>query len=160
MNNREQQTAEFEQWIADVRELESKGETFWDRPLGEGKWTVREMVSHIVEWDRYSYENAIAKLLAGEATTLVPEGNETFDSFNARAAEIGRARSAVELTADAIAWRKKLSEGFRALSDEEFSRTYLYSNGEKFQPAAYMRDFAQHDRHHLAQVSALENEIG
>lgn len=157
MNNREKQAADFEQWIADVKELESKGEDFWDRPLGEGKWTVREMVAHIVAWDRYSYENAIVKLLAGQETTLVPEGNETFDSFNARAAETGRARSAVELTADAIAWRKKLSDGFRALSDEEFSRTYRYSNGENFQAAGYMRDFAEHDRHHLAQVKALEN---
>ncbi len=157
MDNREALTAEFEQWIEDVRELESKGETFWDRPLGKGKWTVREMVSHIVEWDRYSHENGIAKLLAGEATTLVPEENETFDSFNARAAAAGRARSAAELTADAIAWRKKLSEGFRSLSDEDFSRTYRYPNGEKFQPAGYMRDFTRHDRHHLAQVQALEN---
>lgn len=156
MSNREQLTQEFGQWIEEVKELETRGEAFWDQPLGEGKWTVREMVSHMVEWDRYSYENGVQKVLLGEETTFERQDD---DAFNAQAAELGRQCSAAELTADAVAIREQLIQAYRKLSDEDFAKTYTQANGEKFQATEQLGGFTWHDRHHMAQVNALEKAI-
>jgi len=153
MSNREQLTQEFGQWIEEVKKLETRGEKFWDQPLGEGKWTVREMVSHMVEWDRYSYENGVQKVLLGEETTFKRQDD---DLFNAKAAERGKERSAAELTADAIEIRQQLIEAYWKLSDEDFAKTYTQANGEKFQATEQISGFTWHDRHHMAQVNALE----
>lgn len=136
MSNREQSMQEFGQWIEEVKELETRGEKFWDQPLGEGKWTVREMVSHMVEWDRYSYENGVQKVLLGEQTTFERQDD---DAFNAKAAE---------LTADAVAIREQLIQAYRKLSDEDFAKSYTQANGEKFQATEQLGGFTWHDRHH------------
>ncbi|GGO02812.1 DinB family protein [Saccharibacillus kuerlensis] len=152
-SNREKLLDDFGQWIGEVREMESKGEAFWDRPLGEGKWTIREMVAHIVEWDCYFYEYAVKKTTVGDTPAIKPMDDE---EFNAKAAAVGKMMSAGELTARAFSVRTALLEAIGNMSEERYLQVFTQPNGQKFQAEQYLQDFIWHDRHHLTQVKELE----
>lgn len=47
---------QFEEWnhyAASIQDLD------WNEPLEEGKWTIHDIVCHIMLWDKYFLEAAI-----------------------------------------------------------------------------------------------------
>jgi uncharacterized damage-inducible protein DinB len=43
----------FEKWISFTQSMQKLPEEIWDSSLEEGKWTVRDIVSHMMLWDKY-----------------------------------------------------------------------------------------------------------
>ncbi|CAM3622853.1 MULTISPECIES: DinB family protein [Saccharibacillus] len=152
MGEREQRLQEYGQWIETMRALERKRESFWDRALGEGKWTLREMVAHIVEWDCHFYGNAVKKTAEGEATTLK---RQNVDLFNAKASAAGLMLSGAELAARAVAVRELLMRTVGGMPEETYRRIAVQPDGLTFQPESFLRDSIRHDRHHLKQLGTL-----
>lgn len=47
---------EFKTFIDFVQELKTIDEEHWNSPISEGKWSLKDVISHIMLWDKYFYE--------------------------------------------------------------------------------------------------------
>lgn len=50
MNEKSRLLEEFKEWIRFVSEIR---EMDWQITIAEGKWSVQDIVSHILLWDKY-----------------------------------------------------------------------------------------------------------
>lgn len=53
MNDKQQLLNEYSEWIGKVKEFGDLEEGYWNSPIADGKWTVRDVVCHIMRWDEY-----------------------------------------------------------------------------------------------------------
>ncbi|MMZ46301.1 hypothetical protein [Paenibacillus polymyxa] len=60
MNEKSQLLEEFKEWIRFVSEIR---EMDWQIKIAEDKWSVHDIVSHILLWDKYFFEAAINPIL-------------------------------------------------------------------------------------------------
>ena len=144
---------QFGEWITYVKELAAYDEAFWNQPIAANKWTVRELVSHMLLWDKYFNEGAIERIAQGEALTLQ---HLDFDAFNANAKVYGRETSVKELISQAIQYRTQIIHHIALLSEAQYVEVYQDGDGNPFAVEHYLRDFYDHDQHHLQQMKALE----
>ncbi|MDO3411068.1 DinB family protein [Saccharibacillus sp. CPCC 101409] len=156
MTQKERLLQEFAQWSGYVRRMSELGEDFWDLPLGEGKWTVREMTAHMLEWDCYFYEHAVQKAARERTVTLA---KPDFDAFNAKAAVCGKMLPVYELAARTISAREAIIGTIRAMPDDVYLDVHPQIGGGEFRLEQYLRDFLRHDRHHTAQLDAVKSRV-
>lgn len=135
--------AQFREWIGYVQELEPLD---WEKPIEEGKWSVHGLVSHLMGWDKYFWEEAIQPISQDQPVTLQ---ELDFDVFNRESVEFGRSKPKSELTQLAVHYRQMIIETIEGLDEERFSRTY----GD-FTVESYLHDFIWHDHHHRSQIEA------
>lgn len=149
---KEQLLQQFGQWTAFVTDLEKYDERFWNQSLGAGKWSVRQVVAHILRWDDYFYEESIAKL--SEASPLTVKHLD-YDEFNELAKTYGKATSIAVLTAQAVQSRMRILDKIASLTDEQYAATYTDADGHPFEVEQYMKDFIWHDQHHIQPIQRL-----
>jgi hypothetical protein len=139
----------FEEWISFTRSIQNLNEEVWDSSIEVGKWTIRDIISHIMQWDKYFYEEAIVKILADQPLTLI---HLDYDDFNSKAITYGRTIRTDELIENAILSRKRIIDCIRTLSDEAIGRNYVDGDGNIFIIPQYLKDFIWHDQHHMVQL--------
>ncbi|MCJ7839784.1 DinB family protein [Lederbergia sp. NSJ-179] len=151
MIDNEKQTLlkEFKQWPIFVGQLDP---AIWDKPVGEGKWAVRDVVSHILLWDQYFYEEAIKPISEDQPLTV---RHLDFDTFNQNAREFAKSKTDDELINLTRANREQIVNAIREQSDENFEKVYQDAEGHPFAVKNYLRDFIWHDQHHRKQIEAL-----
>jgi hypothetical protein len=97
-------------------------------------------------WDKYFFEAAIDPILNNNPLTLE---HLDYDSFNKEAIEYGRTKTKDELIHLTVQYRNLILESIESLSDEKFTREYVYG---KFTFMSYLKDFVEHDQHHMRQI--------
>lgn len=152
-HNHDELMKEFSTWIEDVKRLELLGEDFWNQPIAEGKWMVREVIAHIAKWDEAFHDIAIRPMVEGE--TLRLQADYDFNTFNAESAEYGRRTSITQIAQDAISYREAILNLLGQLDETGLNREYKDEQGRPFTVEAYLKDFIWHDRHHMAQIQQL-----
>lgn len=156
MNEKEQLLEQYSEWIDYVRVLKELDESLWNQSLGEGKWLVRDVVSHIMKWDEYFLEGAILKISRGEELTVK---HLNYDTFNEQAKTYGRTLSIQELVEQTLTYRQNIIDNIKSLSDEQYAAEYVDADGHPFQVPVFIRDFIWHDQHHMKQMkSILDNQ--
>jgi hypothetical protein len=85
---------EFNQWVVFVQLLKTQSDELWYLSLDEGKWSIREVVSHIMNWDKYFLEEAINKITTKSIVTVK---HINFDEFNNKAKIYGKSTSISEI---------------------------------------------------------------
>jgi len=148
-----QEYNDFTGFIDSLCKLE---DTYWDTPIAEGKWTVKDIVCHIMLWDKYFYEEAISRIKLNEALTLK---NLDFNKFNANAIQYAKSRTKQEICTEFVEHRSNIISAISGLSDEDYLRTYVDGDGEKFSIRSYLQDFIPHDKHHKKQVEEFIKSI-
>lgn len=126
-------------WVHSLHEL---SEEKWRQPIGENKWTVAEIISHLSAWDEYIIEHRIA--IQNEDFPISPD----VEMFNASAAEYARNHSKESILNEFAKNRQKLIECIENL-DERKLTTPFYRNLSIFQ---YLGGFIEHDLHHQKQI--------
>nr|WP_255570653.1 DinB family protein [Cohnella sp. CFH 77786] len=144
----------FEDFIAYVRSLASLTEEKQRKPLGEGKWSVRDVIAHMWKWDEFFWEHAIQPLTQGKPLTY---HHLDFNSFNENAKIACSSLDWQYLTEQAAAARERLVAAIRSVPPSEYDREYPDADGRPFSLAAYLLDFAEHDTHHRKQI---DNVLG
>ena len=142
---------EFGSWPEFVDRIEP---SVWHQPVGEGKWAVRDVVSHILLWDQYFYERAIEPIAEGRPLTVK---QPDFDLFNQEARKFAETKSDQELAGLAKEIRRRIIIAIQEQPDEIFNKTYRNGQAMAFVTKDYLNDFIWHDRHHMKQVSDLAN---
>ncbi|AWB44757.1 DinB family protein [Paenibacillus sp. CAA11] len=136
----------FEQWALFCEDLKGLNEAQWASSLEPGKWSIKDIVAHMMRWDKYFYDTAIAKIAAGEGLTLQ---HLKYDDFNKEAVDYAANVSTDELIQQAIDIRMKIIHEISVMPEEVIARKYTDADGNEFNIPQYLQDFIWHDRHHM-----------
>lgn len=136
-------------FVASICGLEDQ---YWDTPIAVGKWTVKDMLCHIMLWDKYFYEEAIEKIKLGEPLTVK---HQDFNPFNAQAIRYAKSRTKLEIYDQFVEYRTKIIRAISGLQEEEYLRNYVDGDGKRFSIRSYLRGFIPHDKKHKQQIQSF-----
>ncbi|MNO29846.1 DinB superfamily protein [compost metagenome] len=145
----EQLVSEFQSLIPYIQSLATLEEVDWETPIAAGKWTLKEMLCHITQWDKYFYEEAFAKVQAGQPVTA---RQQNFDEFNARAIEYAKSLTKQAAIGQFVLYRTKILDSIADVSSEQFVKVYPDGEGNPFSIREHLSDFIPHDKHHKRQM--------
>ncbi|AOZ94127.1 DinB family protein [Paenibacillus crassostreae] len=140
---------QFSEWLNYVKKLETYDENVWKKEIAKDKWSLRELVSHIMLWDKYFFEDAIEKIYKNELLTLQ---HLDFDEFNESAKEYGKQTSIQTIVEQSIHYREQIINHIVMIPEEMISECYVDEDGKIFDILQYLRDFIDHDQHHMSQM--------
>jgi uncharacterized damage-inducible protein DinB len=152
MTNRAQLVDEFAHLITFVNTLRQLDDSVWTTPIAQGKWSTRDVVAHIMLWDKYFLEEAIAPIAARQPLTL---HHLDYDEFNRKAVEYAGTKDKMAIIDLTIRYRSEILEHVRQLTDEEWAEVHLDGDGHPFAFDHYVPDFIAHDEHHMKQLQAF-----
>lgn len=147
---------EFKSFTSYVRELDSLSEQVWNMPIAEGKWTLKDVIAHMMLWDQYFYEEAIYKIKHDEPLTVK---HLNFDEFNANAMEYSKTRSKKIIVEQFIEKRMNIIHDITGLNEDEYTREYKDGDKKKFSIKKYVRAFISHDKHHKKQIEVFKKTL-
>ncbi|MFC4620003.1 DinB family protein [Camelliibacillus cellulosilyticus] len=131
-----------------LESLRGLDEEKWTAAIQEGKCTIRDIIAHMAEWDRYFLEGAVQKILSNAPLTIE---ELDFDTFNQKAAEYGKTKTKDALLDQSIFYRRELVRGLRQIPEDRFDHTFP-TPAEAFVVSQYIKDFVWHDHHHQQQI--------
>ncbi len=143
---------EFSELIQFVESLRELDQLTWITPLAEGKWTLRDVVAHIMLWDKYFLEEGIQKITNNQPVTVQ---HLNFDQFNQKAVDYAKRTSRQEIIDRTIQYRSELINQIQSLSEEAFIEERVDGDGNKFSAYQYLLDFIWHDHHHINQLKTF-----
>lgn len=146
-NERMQQ--EFKSFIPFVESLGDVSEEYWDKPIALGKWTLKDIICHLMLWDKYFYEGAIKKVVLKESLTTK---HLDFNEFNANAMEYAKLLSKQTLIEQFVWYRTRIIEAAAVLTEEDYVKEYQDGDSKKFSVRQHLQDFIPHDKHHRKQI--------
>ncbi|AIQ36749.1 hypothetical protein R50345_20160 [Paenibacillus sp. FSL R5-0345] len=149
VRTKEQMLFEFKSLIPFVESLEEVPDKHWNMPIATGKWTVKDILCHLMLWDKYFYEGAIKKILLKEPLTTK---HLDFNEFNANAMEYAKLLSKQTLIEQFLLYRTRILDAVSGLTDEECDMEYKDADRKKFSVRKYLRSFIPHDKHHKKQI--------
>ncbi|TYP69782.1 DinB family protein [Paenibacillus methanolicus] len=149
MASREQLLHDFAALIPFAESLRGLDEAAWTARVAPGKWAVRDIVSHMMLWDKYFLEEAIERIAQGEPLTA---RHLDYDAFNRDAMTFAATRSQKVILDLAIRFRSDIIRQLTMLGEERASRVYTDADGQPFAIGRYAADFIAHDAHHMAQI--------
>jgi uncharacterized damage-inducible protein DinB len=143
----QQHYKEFDGWIDSLKGL---ADTEWNMPLGDGKWSVAAVVSHLLFWDQYSLKERFPYFREGAELPSYPD----FQSVNERAREYADSKATKEEILDELlAVREEFHKMLEGMDNDKLAVSFKISN-HQMTVGAYLIDFIQHDLHHQKQVEA------
>ncbi|MDR0268419.1 DinB family protein [Paenibacillus sp.] len=152
MNTKQEKLQAFAELIEFAESLDRLPEEQWAGPIAEGKWSPRDIISHIMLWDKYFLEHAVRPMAEHQPLTME---NLDFNEFNCNAAAYGLTQSKNDLIRQTVEVRKELLEVIESIPESEFD----YKHDGKLSVDEYLVDFYEHDQHHIAQINTYLAEL-
>jgi uncharacterized damage-inducible protein DinB len=149
MKSKQQCIEEFSAFIPFAESLGELEDTVWNAPIEEGKWAVRDILCHIMLWDKYFLEHCLDKIEQGLPLT---HGHADYDEFNRQAIQYAQGRGQQEMVQEAVLYRQKVLDSLTRIPEEEYN-TVHHSGAYPFTVYEYAADwFIPHDEHHVRQI--------
>lgn len=116
-------------------------------PIEEGKWSVQDIISHIMGWDKDLMKKLDHFIHKGEA--LLQEHHDV-RAFNEASVAYGRTRKPHDLLREAASQRKQLILKLNQVSEEAFTK---HIHGSPYTLETFLQEmFICHDKHHEEQI--------
>jgi uncharacterized damage-inducible protein DinB len=139
----------LEGYVRFLGDLRKETEDVFSAPIAEGKWSIHNIVCHIMMWDRDFLQRTVLRLEAGDSPPIEEEMD--FQAFNDRAVALGRNMSRDQLLDEAGIARKDLIAHLRRLSAELFDGKPRA--GKEMSLSEFLQKmFVEHDKHHIDQM--------
>ncbi|MBU9723291.1 MULTISPECIES: DinB family protein [Bacillaceae] len=144
---------EFSTWLSTLEDLD---ETLWSKPISEGKWSVSEIVAHIMNWDHHLLFEVIPSVREGKGMEF-PE----CDPFNKKASDYAKSGvSQAKLLKEVRYKRELLVKELHTVPTVMLNKP-LTVNGETHCPHTGLpyslivitHHFIYHDQHHQKQIT-------
>jgi hypothetical protein len=116
-------------------------------PMAEDKWSVQETIAHIMAYDESFLQSAVLPIEDGRQPHIPDEADN--QSFNERAAALGRKLTKAELLERAAQARRQLVDHLRGLPAETF---HTKPEGRADIAELLDKDFVSHDRSHVERM--------
>ncbi|HGH7175768.1 TPA: DinB family protein [Bacillus wiedmannii] len=152
---------DFNEYSIWIHTLKGMKEELWVAPILEGKWTIGEIVSHIMNWDDYLLRETLSSVKDGQGMEF-PD----FDTYNKLASNYAKSGiSKMKLLEEAKAKRDLLVKELRLMPVGNLKEP-LTANGESHCPHTgipysliyIIKEFVDHDNHHKRQIIDYLNE--
>lgn len=146
-------------WIEGLRDVDDE---FWIKPTATEKWSIAEMLSHLMFWDRYLLSDILPSVVKGQEVSF-----PSFDSYNQKAADYVRSGlSKTELIEEAIMVRDRLVLELLEMPADLRNKHVLVNGAahcprtaEPYSLSYLVLEFHEHDQHHKAQIEHFLNEL-
>jgi len=134
-------------WIDFISTLMPCPEDVLCTPIEEGKWSVRDIVSHIMGWDKDFMKTLDRIIRQGEA---ILQEHHDVQAFNEASVAYGRTMKPHDLLREAAFQREQLIRKLQQVSEEAFTRPM---HGSPYTLETFLQEmFVNHDRHHEKQI--------
>ncbi|CAM4023237.1 DinB family protein [Mesobacillus zeae] len=148
--NKKQIINHYEESIDWVKILTNLSEEKWRTQIDKGKWTIAEIIGHLIPWDEFVLNQRIPYLL--KATQLPNSLNAEF--INHQASIDSKSRPKDETIKLFIAVRKKLINTLNDLSDELWTQDFIIGK-DNIALFSYFAGLVEHDEHHFRQIQRV-----
>ncbi|WP_066074738.1 DinB family protein [Neobacillus soli] len=148
----------FKQYTSWLSTLEDMEEDLWSKPIAESKWSVSEIIAHIINWDNHLLAEVIPSV-RNEKGMEFPD----FDTYNKKASNYAKSGIPKEkLLEEAKETRELLVKELNELPIEKLNKP-LTANGVSHCPHTgtpysliyIIKEFTDHDNHHKRQITQL-----
>ncbi|PEI85216.1 DinB family protein [Bacillus pseudomycoides] len=142
----------YSSWLSTLEEID---DTLWSKPIAEGKWSVSEIIAHIMNWDNHLLKEVLPSV-QNEKGMEFPN----FDTHNKKASDYAKSGiSQSKLLEEAKNTRELLIKELNEFPIEKLNKS-LTANGVTHCPhtgAPYsliyiVKEFTDHDNHHKGQI--------
>jgi|SRR5690606_2865378 len=153
--------AAFDKHLANIQNLDKEAlKELGDRTYQPGKWTVREILQHIIDWERiFSYRSLI---YVRQEPNLPPGHDQDIMAPNSKA----NARSLDSIIDDFIMVRSATTSLFQTYDHEDLMKPYRYGENHMDQMSVLALGYSivGHQIHHIniikeRYLSLLNNTI-
>lgn len=141
--------SQFADWANE--NLPKIDDTRWYVALGEGKWSLHEVLAHLYYWDKYTIEEMLP-LMTQDANLKFIE----IQSLNDKAWAFAKTFERDLLLELFVATRKRLVQLIEEMDNKEF--TYILGSGEATLHS-YLKIFVHHDSEHQPQFEKAMTNI-
>ncbi|SIS62871.1 DinB family protein [Salimicrobium flavidum] len=137
------------QSLNQVHSLENLTEEQWRTPIAEGKWTIAEVVGHLIPWDKY---------FIGRIPKIINEEDElpyfAIEEVNGEASVHSKNSSKEKIIHEFLDVRKLLIAQISDLDDKLWEREF-HVGDETFSLYEDLSRLVKHDEDHFAQIDRV-----
>ncbi|MFY0518914.1 DinB family protein [Lysinibacillus sp. UGB7] len=133
-----------------VESLASVTEEQWRTPIAVGKWSIAEVIGHLIPWDEFVVSKRIPFLFMEDSLPKAPNVKE----MNANAAHSSRLQSKEETMAKFLNCRRQLVNALHHLTDEQWQQSFHIGESE-LTLYRYFLGLVEHDLHHFLQIEKV-----
>ncbi|MCA1322036.1 DinB family protein [Bacillus tianshenii] len=133
-----------------ARSLDGLSESQWRAPISHEKWTVAEVIGHLIPWDEFVLHKRIPYFLTGETLPAAPNPN-VMNELGARDARMEEKDVTISRF---LSTRRQLLEEIEQVEEHYWEQEITIGN-TTIKLLDYFADLARHDEHHAAQIKAL-----
>lgn len=144
--------AHHQNFIIFMQRLKTLDEQFLRKPIGEGKWSVIEIVGHFHPWDEVVLQHRIPYLGTGESLPKVP----IVDDLNARSSILARTEAVENTLGKCIHIREKLLSQLNQIPEDDWLFE-IKINETNLTLYEYLKGLMEHDIHHINQIKSTIN---
>lgn len=152
LQSKKQLIIEFSALISYVQSLRQMDDEKWTIPIEEGKWSTRDVIAHIMLWDKYFFEEAIGKVTNNETVTVQ---HLDFNEFNKNAVAIAKSKGKQEIIDMTLHYRSEILSHLDRISEEDFPKEHIDGDGNMFSVYNYLMGFIPHDTQHIDQLKGF-----
>lgn len=139
--------AHHQNLITFIHSLKSVDETLLRKPIGEGKWSIIEIVGHYYRWDEFVLQQRMPYLFTGEPLPKAP----SVDELNNQSSLAARKESVENTLKKCIDIRQEFLNQLKQISEENWlSPIQLGKSTLTFYE--YLKGLMEHDLHHINQM--------
>jgi hypothetical protein len=138
----------LESFIPFVSLLSQHSDEILTSPIGEG-WSVQDMISHIMGWDKNFLETTVIQILNRKPVMLAEHPD--VQAFNDESVRYGRTMKPQELLNKAVWQRKELVSNLRLVPVSDYTKHF--ENNSSFTLETFLQEmFVSHDLHHKKKI--------
>ncbi|WP_245948224.1 DinB family protein [Paenibacillus sambharensis] len=143
---------QFSDLLPWAENLKDTAQDLWLKPISDGKWSLREILTHIMYWDRNSLEMMVPNMSEGAALFFAD-----IEKHNQEAAGLAQSYHSLDtLIDDLVITRRQLF----VLLKEKYNNTEKFTiDNRNYTYKKFVQLFIHHDEHHRRQIEGfLEQE--
>ncbi|WP_194165530.1 DinB family protein [Oceanobacillus sp. CFH 90083] len=133
-----------------VRALHALSEDQWRTPVEKGKWTVAEVIGHLIPWDEFVLYKRMPYLFSDDK---LPKGSGT-DATNTMAASKAREQDKEIIIDKFILVRSNLLQAMDNIPPARWHDEVVIGE-TRLNLSDYFNGLVKHDVHHFEQVKAV-----
>ncbi|SDT50692.1 DinB superfamily protein [Paenibacillaceae bacterium GAS479] len=139
---------EFSNFLLWAETLKVTAKDIWLKPISTGKWSLREILAHLMYWDKNSLEMMVPSMSEGAQLFFVD-----IEKHNQEAAVFAQSYHSLDaLIDDLVKTRKQLL----ILLVEKYNDTMKFTiDNDNYSFKKFVNVFIHHDEHHKKQIEAF-----
>lgn len=146
------------EWLNSLAEMDEES---WQEPIAKEKWSVSEIIAHLLKWDEYLLTEVIPAVRDAKGIEF-PE----FGPFNKVASDYAKAGiSKTELLEETKNARDRLVKELSEMPTDILTKplpvngvTHCPHTGQPYSLLYVIKEFTDHDHHHQRQILQFLNE--